>query len=423
MWWSTVPEESRGNRQIVRKAATERPIEVLPAIRKYYVELPPPTLAEPLGDWERLAQGLGQAMRRVRGEEAQLPGPDELKIDYTVLRGLADALRLGEWCVTASVWMDREVIRVQPGLEESSYGAAVDIGSTTIALYLCELSSGALVASAAEMNPQTAYGDDILSRIQYADAHPDGLATLHQAVIGALNRLLQSAARQARIETGDILEVVLVGNTVMEHLALNLPPRALGRVPFVPVVQQALDLKGRELGLAMNPAGNVHWLPSEASFVGADNVAVLIAEEPYRQDENWLIIDIGTNAELVLGNRQQLVCTSTPTGPALEGAHIEFGMRAAAGAIERVEIEAQTLEPRYRVIGAETSCAERGKQYARGQTLPPAKRPARCAASAARALSMRWPRWCGWASSTGVGASSKTCPARGCAWASAAGNT
>ena len=350
-----VPEESRGNRQIIRKAATERPIDIVPAVRKYYVEMNPPTLAQPHGDWERLADALVEAMRRVRGSDTDLPRPDDLTIDYQVLRELADTIRQGGWNVTATVWMDREVIRVQPGYHEDSYGAAIDIGSTTIALYLCDLSTGALVAAESEMNPQIVYGEDIMSRIQHTNEHADGLDTLNRAVVEALNKMLKRAARQAGIHPQDILELVIVGNTVMHHLILKLPPRHLGQSPYVPTVQRALDVKARDAlpDLSVNKAANIHLLPLEASFVGADNMGVLIAEEPYHQDEQWLIIDVGTNAELVLGNRDRLRCTSTPTGPAFEGAHIEYGMRAAPGAIERVEIDPATLEPRYSVIGVD----------------------------------------------------------------------
>jgi uncharacterized 2Fe-2S/4Fe-4S cluster protein (DUF4445 family) len=203
------------------------------------------------------------------------------------------------------------------------------------------------------MNPQIVYGEDIMSRIQYTIEHEDGLAKLHKAVIDTLNKLLQQAAKNARIKTEDILEMVLVGNSTMHHLVLNLPPRDLGLAPFVPAIHHSLDIKARELGLDINPSGNIHVLPTIASFIGADTSGVLLAEEPHKQDENWLIIDVGTNAELVLGNRKRLVCTSTPTGPALEGAHVEYGMRAAPGAMERVVIDEKTLEPKYKVIGVE----------------------------------------------------------------------
>ena len=381
-----VPEESRGNKQIVRKSATEREIEIKPSIRKYLVEMTPPNLERPIADWERLSQGLEASMSLVRRGEENLPKAEDLNIDYQCLRGLANTLREGDWKVTVTVWQDREVIRVQPGYVEESYGAAVDIGSTTIALYLCDLETGEILAAELEMNPQIVYGEDVMSRIQYTISEQDGLEKMHKAVIGTLNQLLKGAVKTANkarksgddskdlaaagfpltgtgdtpaatqpamMTTEDILEIVFVGNTTMHHLLLNLPPTHLGRAPYVPTIHKALDMKARELGLNINPSGNVHVLPTIASFIGADTSGVLIAEEPYKQDENWLIIDVGTNAELVLGNRHGLVCTSTPTGPALEGAHIEYGMRAAPGAIERVEIDDATLEPRYKIIGEE----------------------------------------------------------------------
>ncbi len=385
-----VPEESRGNKQIVRKSATQREIEIKPSIRKYLVEMRPPYLEQPFADWERLSRGLEISMSLVRRGEENLPKAVDLSIDYHCLRGLGDALREGDWKATVSVWQDREVIRVQPGYVEKSYGVAVDIGSTTIALYLCDLETGEILAAESEMNPQIVYGEDVMSRIQYTISEPDGLEKQHKAVIGTLNQLLKqavksankfhreeddgsrgsalagldtpSATRPANLTTEDILEIVFVGNTTMHHLLLNLPPTHLGRAPYVPSIHKAVDLKARELGLQINPAANVHVLPTIASFIGADTSGVLVAEEPQIQDENWLIIDVGTNAELVLGNRHGLVCTSTPTGPALEGAHIEYGMRAAPGAIERVEIDEKTLEPRYKIVGEE----EGGKGVAKG---------------------------------------------------------
>jgi uncharacterized 2Fe-2S/4Fe-4S cluster protein (DUF4445 family) len=381
-----VPEESRGNKQIVRKSARERAIEIKPAIRKYLVSMTPPNLERPIADWERLAKGLETSMALVRGADANLPRWHDLTIDYQCLRTLSKTLREARWNVTVSVWQDKEVIDVQPGYVEDSYGAAVDIGSTTVALYLCNLRTGELLAAESEMNPQIVYGEDVMSRIQYTIEHADGLSKLHRAIIATLNKLLKQAVKSANmslraqaakqsldsqdmlseegvasgtdgprndIRVEDILEMVLVGNSTMHHLVLNLPPKDLGLAPFVPAVHTSLDIKARELGLQIHPAGNVHILPTIASFVGADTSGVILAEEPHKQDENWLLIDVGTNAELVLGNRKRLVCTSTPTGPALEGAHVEYGMRAAPGAMERVHIDEKTLEPKYKVIGVE----------------------------------------------------------------------
>ncbi len=348
-----VPEESRGNKQIVRKSARERAIEIKPSIRKYYVSMTPPNLERPIADWERLAKGLETSMGLVRRGEENLPRWFELTIDYQCLRTLSSTLRQSKWNVTVSIWEDKEVIEVQPGYVEDSYGAAVDIGSTTVALYLCNLRTGEILAAESEMNPQIVYGEDVMSRIQYSIEHKDGLEKLHKAIIATLNKLLKQAAKSAKIKTEEILEMVLVGNSTMHHLLLNLHPKDLGLAPFVPTIHKSMDIKARELGLQINSSGNIHVLPTIASFVGADTSAMILAEEPHKQDENWLLIDVGTNAELILGNRKRLVCTSTPTGPALEGAHVEYGMRAAPGAIERVHIDEKTLEPKYKVIGVD----------------------------------------------------------------------
>ena len=373
-----VPEESRGNKQIVRKSASSRAIEIKPSIRKYLVSMTAPNLERPIADWERLAKGLETSMGLVRRGEENLPRWSDFTVDYTCLRTLSSTLREAKWNVTVSVRQDKEVVQVQAGYHENSYGAAVDIGSTTVALYLCNLRTGELLAAESEMNPQIVYGEDVMSRIQYTIEHKDGLEKLHKAIISTLNKLLKQAVKTANKElhdetdglddtgrenpaptqtTGitldDILEMVLVGNSTMHHLLLNLPPKDLGLAPYVPAIHKSVDVKARELGLHINPAGNIHVLPTIASFVGADTSAMIVAEEPHKQDENWLLIDVGTNAELVLGNRKRLVCTSTPTGPALEGAHVEYGMRAAPGAMERIHIDETTLEPKYKVIGVD----------------------------------------------------------------------
>ena len=364
-----VPEESRGNKQIIRKSATQREIEIKPSIRKYLVIMTPPNLERPIADWERLAKGLETSMGLVRSGEEHLPRWSDFTVDYTCMRSMSAIMREAKWKVTVSVWQDKEVVQIQAGYHEDSYGAAVDIGSTTVALYLCNLRTGEILAAESEMNPQIVYGEDVMSRIQYTIEHKDGLEKLHNAIIATLNKLLKQAVKTANkqviadetdpamqqvsggIKVEDILEMVLVGNTTMHHLLLNLYPKDLGLAPFVPVIHKSVDVKARELGLQISPSGNIHVLPTIASFVGADTSGMIIAEEPHKQDENWLLIDVGTNAELILGNRNRLLCTSTPTGPALEGAHVEYGMRAAPGAIERIEIDEKTLKPRYKVIG------------------------------------------------------------------------
>jgi uncharacterized 2Fe-2S/4Fe-4S cluster protein (DUF4445 family) len=337
-----VPEESQARKQIVRKAATERAIVIDPAIRLYYVEVVPPTLEHQLGDWDRIAAELGARF-----------GVKNVRLDPVLLGSLQKIVRLGKWGVTVTVWQDREAVRVQPGYVEEAFGLAVDIGSTTVAMHLCDLRTGAVLATASRMNPQVAYGEDLMSRVSYCDDRPDGLATLHGAIIAALNELAAQAAADAGITTDAITDIVLVGNTVMHHILLNVPPRELGQSPFGPAISDAVDIKARDLGLKLAPGAQAHVLPVEAGHVGADNVGVILAEEPDKapSDEVWLIVDVGTNGELLLGNRDQLFSASSPTGPAFEGAQIRHGMRAAPGAIERVRVDPETLEVRIKVIG------------------------------------------------------------------------
>jgi uncharacterized 2Fe-2S/4Fe-4S cluster protein (DUF4445 family) len=337
-----VPEESRTGKQVVRKEATARDIKLRPAVRKYPVELTPATLQDTLGDLERL-----QAELKKRFKLA------ELTIDYPALLSLQGVVRQGEWQVTVSVWMDKEIIRVEPGTVEKGYGLAVDIGTTTVAGYLCDLTSGEVVATDSMMNPQVAYGEDVMSRISYAITRKNGLEQMSQAIIKGLNQVAGRAAAKAGIKRSDIVDMAVVGNTCMHHIFLNIDPRYIGKAPFPPSLHHSLDVKARDLGLKIAPGAYVHVLPIEAGFVGADNVGVLIAEEPYNQDSIELIIDIGTNGELILGNRRKLISASCATGPAFEGAEIRHGMRAAPGAIEKIVIDRETREVRFKVIGKE----------------------------------------------------------------------
>ncbi len=350
-----IPEESRKGNQVVRKEATQRDIKVNPAVTDCYLELDPASLHDTTGDFERIVEKLRMV--------CQLDG---LSIDYEVLKGLQETVRNGNWKVTVSLWHNREIIRVRPGKAKPAYGLAVDVGTTTVAGYLCNLQTGEVVATHSMMNPQVAYGEDVMSRISYATKSKKGLAQIHGAIIKALNELAAGAAKKARIARSDIIDMVLVGNTCMHHLFLNLDPRALGKTPFPPAVHHSQDIKARDLRLHIAEGAYVHVLPIEAGFVGADNVAVLIAEEPYHHQEMALIIDIGTNGELIFGNDKRLFSTSCATGPAFEGAEIKHGMRAAPGAIERLAIDPRTLDVRFKVIGNDKWNDENGKLGALG---------------------------------------------------------
>jgi uncharacterized 2Fe-2S/4Fe-4S cluster protein (DUF4445 family) len=350
-----VPEESRKGQQVVRKEATAREIKLKPAVKKYYVALKPATLDDATGDFERL-RGELERKYRLRG----------LTIDYPVLLGLQNIMRKGDWKVTVSVWKKQELINVEPGQVKRGYGLAIDIGTTTVAGYLCDLASGEVLATEAMMNPQVAYGEDVMSRIGYATKEKNGLKRLNDAIVEGLNRIAGEVAKKTGIKRTDIIDMAVVGNTCMHHLFLNIDPRYLGRAPFPPGIHHSVDIKARDLGLRIASGSYVHVLPIEAGFVGADNVGVLIAEAPYNQDEMLLIIDIGTNGELILGNRKRLLSSSCATGPAFEGAEIRHGMRAADGAIEKLKIDRKTKEVQFKVIGNERWNTEVKKIGARG---------------------------------------------------------
>ncbi|MBM4277476.1 MAG: DUF4445 domain-containing protein [Deltaproteobacteria bacterium] len=350
-----VPEGSLIQKHVVRKEIAGKQIELKPALISYYIELTPPSFHDLRSDCDRLKKALSQ--------DYHLP---HLDIDYPALLKLSRALREGNWKVTAVVWMDREILDIRPGHVKEIYGIAIDVGTTTVAGYLCNLGNGEVIATQSMINPQATYGEDVMSRINYTITHPDGLQLLHRSIIDGLNHLIKTAVEDARLSPDDILELTAVGNTVMHHLLLGMDPRYLGVSPFPPALHQLINLKARDLGLRVHPSANVFILPVEAGFVGADNVGVLIAEEPYNQDAMVLIIDVGTNGELVMGNRNRLLSASCATGPAFEGAHIRFGMRAAPGAIERVKIDADTLEVDFKVIGDEGWKSNSGKGDARG---------------------------------------------------------
>jgi uncharacterized 2Fe-2S/4Fe-4S cluster protein (DUF4445 family) len=337
-----VPADSQVHRQVVRKAVEAIAIELDPAVRLHYVEVREPDLHAPASDLQRLLEAL----------EAEW-GLKSLDCDLSVLQGLQAALRKGGWKATAAVHDARTVIALWPGFHDRAYGMAVDVGSTTIAAHLCDLSSGEAVASVGMMNPQIRFGEDLMSRVSYIMMNPGSEGELTAAVRGAINELAMDAARAGGIERTDILEASFVGNPVMQHLLLGLNPVELGGAPFALATDRATTLKATELGLALHPGARAFVLPCIAGHVGADAAGVLLAERPDLSDRLTVLVDVGTNAEILLGNRDRLLACSSPTGPAFEGAQISCGQRAAPGAIERVRIDPETLEARFKVIGCE----------------------------------------------------------------------
>jgi uncharacterized 2Fe-2S/4Fe-4S cluster protein (DUF4445 family) len=344
-----VPASSQVHRQVVRKAAEVLDIELYPIVTLHYVEVAEPDMHDPSGDLARLADALAR--------EWQLTA---LACDLRVLQGLQSALRSGQWKVTVAVHDRSRIVSVWPGLHEKVYGLAVDVGSTTIAAHLCELTSGDIVAAAGLMNPQIRFGEDLMSRVSYAMMNPGGAAQMTAAVREALSELATEVARSAGIGCDAILEMTLVGNPIMHHLVLGLDPVELGGAPFALAVDSAVTVTAAELGIAVNPNARIYVLPCIAGHVGADAAGMILAERPDLSDRLTLLVDVGTNAEIVLGNRDRLLACSSPTGPAFEGAQISCGQRAAPGAIERVRIDRDTLEPRYRVIGSDLWSDEPG---------------------------------------------------------------
>jgi len=337
-----VPASSQVHRQVVRKAADERPITLNPVVSLHYVEVAEPDMHNPASDLTRLCQALER--------EWQLTG---LECDISLLPGLQPRLREGKWAVTVAVHDRKQIIAVWPGLAERAFGLAVDIGSTTIAMHLCDLMTGNVLASSGAMNPQIRFGEDLMSRVSYSMMNPDGARQMTAAVRTALNELVAQVAQEAGVATDEILEAAFVGNPIMHHLLLGIDPVELGGAPFALCVDAALTLRAAELNLRLHPNARAYVLPCIAGHVGADTAGVMLAERPDLRSELTLLVDVGTNAEIVLGNRERLLACSSPTGPAFEGAQISGGQRAAPGAIERVRIDPQTLEPRFRIIGSE----------------------------------------------------------------------
>jgi len=342
-----VPQDTVINAQTIRKDADTRVIARDTAIRMCYVEIEEPDMHKPLGDLDRLKIALMKDW-----------GFKNLEFDFYLVPQVQGILRKGNWAATAAIHKDADsdiarVIALWPGLKNEAYGLACDIGSTTIAMHLVSLLSGRVAASSGTSNPQIRFGEDLMSRVSYVMMNPDGREGMTVAVREAISGLVDKVCAEGNVQRNDILDSVFVGNPIMHHLFLGIDPTELGGAPFALAVSGAVRIKASDIGLKLNQGARLYMLPCIAGHVGADAAAVTLSEGPHRQDEMMLIVDVGTNAEIVLGNSTRVVAASSPTGPAFEGAEISGGQRAAPGAIERVRIDPETLEPKYRVIGSE----------------------------------------------------------------------
>ncbi len=336
-----IPVESRV-RVKDRKAVTRgfmREVKLKPLVRKFKVQLPPPSLRDQRPDLDRLIDSL-KAVAEV----------SEVVVDYESLKNLPTTLREANWSISC-VLHGREVVSVEPGNTFSeSYGVAVDVGTSKIVIHLVDLTTGEIRAVDLAENPQLAYGEDIVSRMTFANVSEDNLRILQLLLINSINELVERVCKQVGASVDRIYEIIVVGNTAMHHFLLGLKTKHLSASPFTPVVGRSISIKARDLGIKSNIGAVVTALPVIAGFVGADAVADALATGILSREDNVILLDIGTNTEIFVGNSERMLVCSAPSGPALEGAHIRHGMKAINGAIEEVSISSEG-EVEYSVIG------------------------------------------------------------------------
>lgn len=343
-----VPPESQVHKQVVRKRAEARDIVLNPSTKLFYVEVAEPDMHTPSGDLERLRDALFEQWNL-----------EKVAADLHILQRMQPILRKGNWKVTVAVHLgDAEnpprIMHIWPGYYDGTvYGLAVDLGSTTIAAHLCDLQTGEVVASSGVMNPQIRFGEDLMSRVSYSMMNASGAEEMTRAVREGMNSLFTQIATEGDIDKDLIVDAVFVCNPVMHHLFLGIDPFELGQAPFALTTSNAMRLRADDLDLNIHPSARVYLLPCIAGHVGADAAAVALSEAPDKSDDLVLVVDVGTNAEILLGNKEKVLACSSPTGPAFEGAQISSGQRAAPGAIERVEIDPVTKIARFKVIGSD----------------------------------------------------------------------
>lgn len=336
-----IPEESRIRRQVILTSDTKHsyPVRLRPKVSHYYVEVSPPALDSVIADRERLILALEKTY-----------GIRRPALDPFVLRKLPHTLRSDRKGVTIVLRDKDEIIDLYPGRGTGLFGVAFDVGTTTVVAFLMDLITGEKLSVKPAMNPQITIGDDVITRISFCQENPGGLEKLRISIVECLNALIAEASAEAGIDPDQIMEATVVGNTAMHHLFVGLDPHYLSMAPYSPVLQEGQDYKARDLGLKIGTSAYVHLLPLKAGFVGSDTIASVLATGLHRSKIATLLLDLGTNGEIVFGNRNRMLCCSTAAGPAFEGGHIRWGMRASAGAIERLKIDPETLDVRWETI-------------------------------------------------------------------------
>ncbi|MHA1272022.1 MAG: ASKHA domain-containing protein [Promethearchaeota archaeon] len=337
-----LPEELILENFIILESVLREKLEKNPTVRKIFLQIKKPELKTPIPDFERLLLSL-KSLENINLEK--------IDINFDVLKTIPYIIRKNDHQITLTLWNDKRIIDIEPGDNSSQlYGMAFDIGTTTIVGYLVNLNNGKICAITSMLNPQTAYGEDLVTRLTFINQNQNGLDLLNDLIINALNKLISENCKKASIKREQIYDTVIVGNSVMHHIFLGLNPKNIAISPFVPAIRRGLNVDAKKLGLRINKGAKVYALPVIAGFVGADTVAVILASNIYNQDDFTLAIDIGTNGEIIVGNKHFLATGSCAAGPALEGAQIKHGMRAAEGAIDSVKIDPKTLEISYTTI-------------------------------------------------------------------------
>jgi uncharacterized 2Fe-2S/4Fe-4S cluster protein (DUF4445 family) len=325
-------------------------VNLNPSIIKEFIKIKKPDLAEPIADLERIISSYLDS--KTNKTDKRIP----FEIVYSVLKKIPTILRDQDHNITITLWNNHKIIECEAGdRTKDNFGIAFDIGTTTIVGYLISLNNGKIYSIDSALNPQTVYGEDVVSRITYVKNNKESLTKLKTIVLECLNKIIQSTCKSAGITPEQIYEAVIVGNSVMHHLFLGIDPSYIGLSPFVPSVQQGLNIPAKEVELQICPEGNIYMLPLIAGFVGADTMGVIISSEIEKETELTLVIDVGTNGEIIIGNKDILATGSCAAGSALEGAHITHGMRAASGAIDTVHINPDNFNVSYTTINNEVA--------------------------------------------------------------------
>ncbi|MFW9986800.1 MAG: ASKHA domain-containing protein, partial [Candidatus Odinarchaeota archaeon] len=337
-----VPQESRVGVRKIQVTGLERPVPINPLVAKFYITLTKPTLVDIRPDYERILAFLK--------EEYAL---DKLEIEYGILKNLSNILRKANWDITVTLWDGHKIIAIEKGdTSKRLLGLAIDIGTSKIVGCIVDLTTGKTIGVGSVENPQVIHGEDIVSRIAFAGDDEEKLGILQRLAFEGINDVLRDACAQAGVDSHNIYEATIAGNTAMHHFFLGIQPKYLALSPFTPSLRGSIDVEAKEVNIKIHPEGNVHVLPVIAGFVGADAVADVLSSGIHESEELSLLLDIGTNTEVFVGNSEDILSCSCASGPAFEGVHIKHGMKAVTGAIERVHINPDSdYEVKYETVG------------------------------------------------------------------------